>query len=48
MYVVAAEYYTREGMEKEIIDILKKMIPLIARGTRLQALHGEPVAGGPA
>ena len=28
MYVVAAEYYTKEGKEKEIIAILKKMIPL--------------------
>ena len=28
MYVVAAEYYTQEGKDKAVIDILKKMIPL--------------------
>ncbi|MSO56819.1 MAG: antibiotic biosynthesis monooxygenase [Acidobacteria bacterium] len=28
MYVVAAEYYTQEGKDKEIIAILRKMIPL--------------------
>ena len=28
MYVVAAEYKVQEGKEKEVIDILKKMIPL--------------------
>lgn len=28
MYVVAAEYYTKEGKENEVIEILKKMIPL--------------------
>jgi quinol monooxygenase YgiN len=28
MFVVAAEYYTQEGKEKDVIDILKKMIPL--------------------
>ena len=28
MYVVAAEYKVKAGKEKEVIDILKKMIPL--------------------
>ncbi len=28
MYVVAAEYLVQEGKEKDVIDILKKMIPL--------------------
>ena len=31
MYVVAAEYQVQEGKEKEVIDILKKMIPLRAQ-----------------
>ena len=28
MYVVAADYYAREGQDNEIAAILKKMIPL--------------------
>ena len=28
MYVVAAEYTVKDGKEKDVIDILKKMIPL--------------------
>ena len=28
MYVVAAEYTVQEGKEKEVIDVLKTMIPL--------------------
>ena len=28
MYVVAAEYKVKPGKEQEVIDILKKMIPL--------------------
>lgn len=28
MYVVAAQYYAKEGKEQEIIEILKKMIPI--------------------
>ena len=28
MYVVAAEYLIQEGKEKDVIDILRKMIPL--------------------
>ncbi len=31
MYVVTAQYTVQEGKEKEVIDILKKMIP-ISRG----------------
>ncbi len=28
MFVVAAQYYAKEGKEGEILEILKKMIPL--------------------
>jgi quinol monooxygenase YgiN len=28
MYVVAAQYTVKEGNEKQVIDILKKMIPI--------------------
>jgi autoinducer 2-degrading protein len=28
MYVVAAQYYAREGKDNEIAEILKKMIPI--------------------
>ncbi|MBX6340819.1 MAG: antibiotic biosynthesis monooxygenase [Thermomicrobiaceae bacterium] len=28
MFVVAAEYYAKEGKEEEIAEILKKMIPI--------------------
>jgi quinol monooxygenase YgiN len=28
MYVVAAQYTVKEGKEKEVIDFLKKMIPM--------------------
>ena len=31
MYVVAAQYTVKEGKEQEVIDVLKKMIP-ISRG----------------
>ncbi len=44
MYVVAAEYYAKEGKEKEIIDILKKMIPLSRAepGCKLYMVNQSP------
>jgi autoinducer 2-degrading protein len=28
MYVVAAQYYTKEGKDHEVADVLRKMIPI--------------------
>ena len=28
MYVVAAQYYTKEGKDNEVADVLRKMIPI--------------------
>jgi quinol monooxygenase YgiN len=44
MYVVAAEYYAKEGMEREIVDILKKMIPLSRAepGCKLYMVNQSP------
>ena len=44
MYVVAADYYAKEGKEKEIIAILKKMIPLSRAepGCKLYIVNQSP------
>ena len=44
MYVVAAEYKVQEGKEKEVIDILKKMIPLSRAepGCKLYMVNQSP------
>src|ERR671914_74957 len=44
MYVVAAEYKVMEGKEKEVIDILKKMIPLSREepGCKLYMVNQSP------
>ena len=44
MYVVAAEYRVQEGKEKEVIDILKKMIPLSRAepGCKLYMVNQSP------
>ena len=44
MYVVAAEYKVKAGKEKEVIDILKKMIPLSRAepGCKLYMVNQSP------
>ena len=44
MYVVAAQYTVKEGKEKEVINILKKMIPLSRAepGCRLYMVNQSP------
>ena len=44
MYVVAAEYKVQAGKEKEVIDILKKMIPLSRAepGCKLYMVNQSP------
>lgn len=44
MYVVAAEYYTKEGKDNEIEAILKKMIPLSRAepGCKLYMVNRSP------
>jgi quinol monooxygenase YgiN len=44
MYVVAAQYTIMEGKEKDVIDILKKMIPLSRAepGCKLYMVNQSP------
>ncbi len=44
MYVVAAQYTVQEGKEKEVINILKKMIPLSRAepGCKLYMVNQSP------
>ena len=44
MYVVAAQYTVKEGKEKEVINILKKMIPLSRAepGCKLYMVNQSP------
>ena len=44
MYVVAADYYTREGKDNEVAAILKKMIPLSRAepGCKLYMVNQSP------
>jgi quinol monooxygenase YgiN len=44
MYVVAAQYTIKEGKEKEVISILKKMIPLSRAepGCKLYVVNQSP------
>ena len=48
MYVVAAEYYTQGRQGKGNHRHPEEDDPALPRGTGLQAVHGEPVAGGSA
>jgi quinol monooxygenase YgiN len=44
MFVVAAQYTIKEGKEKEVIDILKKMIPMSRAepGCKLYMVNQSP------
>ena len=44
MFVVAAQYTVKEGKEKDVIDILRKMIPLARAepGCRLYLVNQSP------
>ena len=44
MFVVAAQYTVKEGKEKDVIDILKKMIPLSRAepGCKLYMVNQSP------
>jgi hypothetical protein len=44
MYVVAAQYTVKEGKEQEVIDILKKMIPMSRAepGCKFYAVNQSP------
>jgi quinol monooxygenase YgiN len=44
MYVVAAQYTVKEGKEKDVINILKKMIPLSRAepGCKLYMVNQSP------
>jgi hypothetical protein len=45
MFVVAARYLIKDGNEKAVIDILKKMIPISRAEPACRCLCGEPVPG---
>lgn len=44
MFVVAAQYTIKEGKEQEVLDVLKKMIPLSRAepGCRFYAVNQSP------
>src|SRR5256885_15060583 len=44
MFVVVAQYLIKEGKEKEVIDVLKKMIPISRAepGCRFYAVNQSP------